>query len=269
MQEVRDVSDLGARRKRAKRFGYFIFAFVAVALASLTFLWVVLRSGIFSARSVSVDGLKTVSEDQVLTLLRSRIFEESFPKYVMGYRNLLVWPEELSGEALLLLPQVKRIAIETSYARREVRVHVEERNRRGIWCFVATSGERACSWFDDEGFLIEHVAGAAGSLILVVHDYSDPPRIEGRYVLPRESFGNLLSVLRLVETTDLVVREIAINKNALEEVRVEQESGPLLYFSLRFPLVGGEAALSSLKETANFDKLRSVDFRVQNRVYYK
>lgn len=270
MSGIRDVSNIASERRRTRRFGFVVLAILFIAFLALAVTWIVLRSGLFWAKKVTITGNNIVSEDQVLSLLKSRVFHDSFVKYLLGYRNMLIWPKEISGEDLRLLPQVKKMTVEISYAKRAIAIRVEERNRRGIWCFVPPGGERLCWWFDDEGFLTERVAGATGSLILVVQDYAETPKLfDGSYVLPKENLANLLSVMKLIQSIDISVTETAINKDALEEVRVTTENGPVLYFSLRFPIVGGEAAIASLREKTNFEKLRSIDFRVQNRVYYR
>ncbi|MEK7608726.1 MAG: hypothetical protein AAB495_04055 [Patescibacteria group bacterium] len=270
MHDVRDVSDIALRRRRARQFGFFIFFLLFIFFLVLSFGWIVLRSGVFWAKTIKISGNSIVSEEQVSSLLKAKIFKDSFGRHVFGYRNMLIWPKELSGDDLRLLPQVKKISINVSYARREIAIQVEERERFGIWCFVLEEGDRSCWWFDHEGFTTERTTGSAGGLILVIQDYSETPKLYGgSYVRSGETFSNLLSVLRFLRGMDAGIEEIAVDKDALEEVRATMAEGPTLYFSLRFPLVGGEAAIASLREKTGFTKLTSVDFRVQNRVYYK
>jgi hypothetical protein len=103
----------------------------------------------------------------------------------------------------------------------------------------------------------------------MVSDYSQDERKFGDKVLPERFLKNLFSILRVVESSRINPAEIRVSDLNLQEVEIRTYDGPRIYFSLRFPSDQTLPVLISLTNRPDFRNFYSVDFRVENRTYYK
>jgi len=159
--------------------------------------------------------------------------------------------------------------------------------------------EPMCWWFDSSGTLFKRAIDMEGSIFIVVDDYSQKNLGVGSKILPDKFIENTFSIFRAIAASGLGVKEMRLNDLALEEMEVDTygglpvqvppnassspgalaktdlpsvvltKEGPKIYFSLRFPADNIPDVILSLKEKSVFDKLQYIDFRVENRVYYK
>jgi hypothetical protein len=132
-----------------------------------------------------------------------------------------------------------------------------------------------CFWFDADGVLFDRAPVAEGNIIRVIHDYSQKNIGLGALILPQQFVPNLFSILRVLDASGIGIEEIRLDDIGLEELNVITYNGPKLLFSLRFP---SDNALTVLKKMTDrtatsslpdLKKLQYVDFRVENRAYYK
>ena len=72
-----------------------------------------------------------------------------------------------------------------------------------------------------------------------------------------------------IKASGLTVEEIALHDIGLEEVDVSTYNGPVIYFSLRFNAMEDLPVLQQLLAKPNFNSLQYIDFRTENRAYYK
>lgn len=265
--------------------------------------WVIIYSPLFRIKNIEVVGTRGISRDEVVTLLRTGILENSFWKKILGFENILAWPDALSSSDLASLPEFKSISIEKHYRARSVSVRAEERRQFGIWCANRTdgkpiltngaqasdtnsvssdqhqSGDESCFWFDDEGVLFKKSVGVEGTLIKLVDDYSQKNLGLNSKMLPDAFIPNMFSIFRALAGSGAAVEEIRLNNLELQEIEVDTydaasgetaaKQGPKLFFSLRFPSDNAAAVIKSLMAQPNFGKLQYIDFRVENRAYYK
>jgi len=278
------ISDVQKKRRRRRFYFVLIFVLVVVYAVFLLTSWTILKSPFFHIEKITVSGNETVSNDEIFSLLWSRIFEGAKPiKALLGFYNILIWPKNLSRNDLVFLPTIKNLEIEKNYKDRSLIVKITERKQRGIWCFEAqnyaehieTSAEdspresASCWWFDDEGVIFKRSLVAEGSLIMAVKDYSQKGKGLNSLVLPQEFMSNLLSIFKVLKASDLSIKEIKLNDIALQEVEVETYDGPKLLFSLRFSASNALPVIQDFYAKAGFRKLQYLDFRVENRAYYK
>jgi len=275
------------RRKRKRRF-YFslVAALVIVYFVTVVSAWVILKSPVFSATSIEITGNSTVATDDIRLLLYSRLLAGPWRglKALLGFRNMLIWPPGFSGADLIFLPPLKSLSIKKDYRNHRVLVAVLERKPEGIWCLqtqtdadgTLTDAEGSlrksasgCWWFDDEGVVFRKALNTSGSLIRIVHDYSQSKLGLNSKVLGGGFMPSLLSVFRVLESSGLGVKEIRLNDISLQELEVSTYDGPKIYFSLRFPADNDLAVIESLMPKSGFKTLEYIDFRVENRAYYK
>ncbi len=158
----------------------------------------------------------------------------------------------------------------------------------------------SCFWFDSDGIIFKRAIEAEGNLIISVNDYSQKNVGLNRKILPNRFVSDIFSIFRAVSQSGLSVKEMRLNDLSLEEMEVDtydgpsvdspaesllkagasasglpsdyggvSKAGPKIYFSLRFSADNVPEVIKSLKEKATFGNLQYVDFRVENRMYYK
>jgi len=157
-----------------------------------------------------------------------------------------------------------------------------------------SSDNTACFWFDSDGIIFKKAIEVEGNLIISLNDYSQKSVGLNRKILPDQLIANIFSIFMAVSQSGLRIKEMRLNDLSLEEMEVDTydglptdlpaesslpglrsdyggvgKAGPKIYFSLRFPADNVPDIINSLKEKSVFGGLQYVDFRVENRVYYK
>lgn len=226
--------------------------------------YLILRTRFFRTSNIEVVGNKEISSQDVLTAVKAQIFENNYLKYVFGFGHLMIWPEEF-GDINKLIPKLKTVKVDKSYIDRKIVLRVEERESYGVWC-VEKEVEK-CFSFDKEGIIFSRGMPSEGSLIHNVRDYSERQLGILLRVLPEEKFNYLKEIFDVVEQAGLSYKFFEIQDLKKEEVEVVGTSGPSIYFSLRFSPVFALTALRGIG--GSFNKLQYIDFRVENKAYYK
>ncbi|MEK7174113.1 MAG: hypothetical protein AAB759_00420 [Patescibacteria group bacterium] len=273
------LSDREHRRRRRAKIFRWSFAIIALAVVVFGATWVVARSSLFRAERITVFGNQRLSAADILTFVEERVTKGRMLARILGTQNLLVWPDTLvagdTSASIGGLPALKNLVIRKDYQERTIELIVEERQPVGVWCAKRAEPER-CFWFDAGGILFEPAPSAEGNLIRVVADYSSEDLNIGLRPLNVAAMANLLSVFRVIKESGLSVGEIRFEDPVLQEVRVVSHDGPVFYFSLRFPAENTLGVIQSLIEKdrrgelkPRFGELEYIDFRVENRAYYK
>ena len=161
---------------------------------------------------------------------------------------------------------IAEINFQKKYSEKKVTIEIRERKGSGVWCLVF-SGK--CFWFDEEGTIISEAPKTEGFLILKIDDYTKRPVETGEKILNGKFLDNFFGVIRSLRQLPLGISEIRMDDLALQEFKVALKNGPDLLFSFRFyPEFLGNA-ISFVKNKGDFSKLNYIDFRVENRVYYR
>ncbi len=266
-QDVSHYLSGTSRARRQRKFVYWLIFIVSVVyLALIGAGALVLKTGFFRAKEIRITGNRDVAEADIRHTLESQVFRGRFLYYLLGFNNLLIWPERIENPDKFL-PQIKSLDINKSYWAKTVTVRVVERSPYGIWCVVG--GSTGCFWFDDSGKIFKKGPLSQGNLIKTVTDFSGRPLGLGGYVLPADYFSNLRSIFAAVEESGLGMESAELKDLGLEEVTIRTTGGPAIYFSLRFPASWAPAVLKDLIAKGSFGKLKYVDLRIENRAYYK
>ena len=280
-------SDMHFRESRRRQRTLFFVFLIAVYLVSVAVLWTIIYSPLFRVKNVEITGNKNVPSEDIMTLMKADIYRGSFTKRALGMRNILIWPQKFSEDILKFYPEVKSASVEKNYLERKIRIVVEEKQPFGVWCLKGLAGADAnttavssdCFWFDSDGIIFKKAMEVEGNLIISLNDYSQKNLGLNRKILPDRFVSNIFSIFKAVSQSGLRVKEMRFNNLSLEEMEVDTynglptgsslKAGPKIYFSLRFPADNIPDIINSLKEKSSFNGLQYVDFRVENRVYYK
>jgi hypothetical protein len=276
------------KRKKRRAFIYSVLALIAICLFLIGAGWFFFRSPFLRVQNIAVQGNSVVATGDIITLLQSSVLRgHGFWNWLAGIQNMMAWPSSLSQNDLAFMPQLAAVTISKDYWDHTVTANVTERKAFAIWCFekgigvgVATGtgidagvgagiqGEN-CYWFDNQGILFGRAYDTEGSLMFAIHDYSQSGIGLGGTILPDQFVPNLISIVNAIPASGIDVKEIALKDINLQEIDITTYNGPDLYFSLRFPADNDVPVLKSLMAKSNFGKLQYVDFRIENRAYYK
>lgn len=270
------LSDKHRRRRNRQRKVWLAVIGVVVAFLLIGVLWFLFRSPFWQIRAVAVRGEETVSEGSIKNLLTGSILaDHSFVKSLLGLDNILSWPDgKIATDSLRLLPQLAALSVSKNYFGHAVTVSVTERQPFAIWCLMPKMAgnlatDEECYWFDENGVIFQKAFDTQGSALFAVHDYSQSGLGLGQKALPDAFMPNFISVMDALKQSGIDVKEIALKNLDLQEIAVSTYDGPDLYFSLRFLAADDLPVLASLMANPDFKKLQYVDFRVENRAYYK
>jgi hypothetical protein len=271
------LSEKQKKKRERRRRLWWLAAALVVCGACISALWIIEESPIFRIDRFVVTGNKAVAASDIVTLLqasmsRHRTFWFSF----LGMDNMLAWPKSLTTSDVALVPQLASATLQKNYGDHTLTVSVAERVPLAIWCEMPPldangnpSGDESCFWFDNTGTLFQKAFDTEGSELFAVHDYAQTGLGVGGKILPDLFISNLISILDTIEASSLTIKEIALNDLSLEEIDVSTYNGPMLYFSLRFSASEDLPVLQELMEKPGFSSLQYVDFRTENRAYYK
>jgi hypothetical protein len=259
--------DISSRRRRVRRALFWGGIVIAIALLIAGVLWLVARSNFLKIREVEISGATYIPEEQIREFFNLHVAQGRIGKF-LGPDNVFAWPEEFSKEDLVDLPAASSIEIERRIFDRKISVTVEERERVGIWCFSEAEPKR-CFWFDPNGILFMPGYFAEGNLIPLLEDHSREPLALGERALEARFLPNLVSIFSALDSIHLSISEVRLSDLGREEVEARTYEGPRLLFSLRFPSAGVPDAIKAVEKITALSKLQYVDFRVENKVYYK
>ena len=269
--QATEISLIEIQEKRRRRRSYRFRMSLAVLLIGLALgaAWAVFRSPIFEIREIKVYGNDQVSEQDVIVFLQNKILGDSRLNAFLGFRNFLVWPRELASEELREFPALKRIAFSKDYREKKLTVEVTERLPFGVWCLA--KAEEHCYWFDEAGLVLDRAPIVEGNLIPRVTDETRETLSAGSGVLPGAFMPSLVSIFRVLQDSRMAVKDIRLEQAELQELKAITYRGPLIYFSLRFPADQALAVIRSFeaKPSDELNRLEYLDFRTENRAYYR
>jgi len=215
--------------------------------------------------------------------LKSFFVNQSKLTKFLGSDNILVWNIGKLGE-FEKGPEIAEINLKKDYIERTINISVKLRERFGVWCEKgqqtitnATSAEQqtdntttSCWWFDKNGVLFAVAPEIEGNAINKIDDFSGRDLKLGDSILGENLTPNLIKIFNVLENSGLGIKALKLGSLVLQEIVFEQPqtSLPKIYFSLRFDPEFVLPAIENLKKTG-LEKIIYVDFRVENRVYYK
>jgi len=246
--------------------------------------YLIVYSPLFQIKNIDSDNENLTGQ------LKSYFAGQSTIARILGPNNILTWTDKTES-FVKEHPQIVELTIKKDYLNRQIEISVKERDRFGIWCLQAQTNadhtqinaeneispresalsprESAfCGWFDKSGVIFTEAPAMEGELIRKVSDSSNRSLKPGDKILEEDMLKNLIKIFEVLQKSGLRVKNLVLEDLSLQEITTESPSIPKIYFSLRFDPGFALPAIQSLKESG-LGKLEYIDFRVENRAYYK
>ncbi|MCL4406142.1 MAG: hypothetical protein M1586_01420 [Patescibacteria group bacterium] len=132
-----------------------------------------------------------------------------------------------------------------------------------IWC-----GEQ-CFWLNRDGMLLDGAPETEGSLIKTARVSLLSEIKTGDRVLEQSEAENLYQISELMKQFGFNFSAIDLGDLSLKEATIEIASGTKFYFSLKNSPDFARPVVESLTSSGEIQGLRYIDFRMENRAYYK
>jgi len=248
MSEKRKLSLGSEPRRRSGKFKLFLYC-ILLGLIAAGAIYLIWFTPAFQIQAIEVNG-GTPAQQEILKQKKSN--------------NLLFWKPPISQKEY---PQIAKLEVKRNFFERKITVNLEERQKEIIWCLEKA---QQCFWVDKTGFAFTPAPFTTGTLVevKVVKDYSDREVKIGENILSPKYFQNLKATIDLLIGLNLPVNEVRIENIDYKEAVADLSSGPDIYFSLLFDSGFAKDVIKKLKASNEWNALRYVDLRVENRAYY-
>ncbi len=177
----------------------------------------------------------------------------------LGYRHMALW---LGDELISADPRLSGSQLKKDIFKRILTVAAPVHERAIIWC------SDFCYWLDKSGRVLEKAPSAEGELVPTVFAVGGGEAAGGQPVLPIESFNNLVSFFNLLKSTGLKNFRFHVDRSE-QELLAEQKGLASIYVNLRYKPDFIEGPLRRIMQSPGLSKLSYLDFRTQNRVYFR
>lgn len=255
------------RVKKKKHPSSFKWKFLVILIFIIFLIWLVWFSPLFRLREVKVEGSQRVSPQVIQDVVWQQAGKKRF--LVFSQSNLFVLDKKSLSNDINSVFNFASLEIKNSSLRGRVLIKLSERPYAFIW----QEGE-SYYFSDQEGSLIrdEAVSDEKKRQYVVLENRTGHSLIQDNSLDLDESY--LSFILKISEEMkkypDLKVKKYFID-NELNTVKLSLE-GPEIYFSTREEALGQLNKLLVVKKETikdTFDKLKYIDLRYQDKVYYQ
>ncbi len=285
------LNNKNLKKSRTKIRRLLLWFFILVSLFTGLFYFAG-HFDLLSVQELNVSNVFFAEEDEVLNKIIANSISSSFWKKFVGPGNILFWKFEKNSECQFLdLPSVRSVDLQTNLATRSVQINIEEREIFGVWCLpiIAKNTEQEfeqefekeqkrgkekifgdCYGFDKGGIIFTVVPEVRGNLILKVEDSTGRNLQLGQRVLPNEEWLiRIEEYLENLKSFGLKVENILVKNLEFRDWNIKVRNGPELRFSFNFNISDLDSLLNQLVENFDFFSRSYVDFRVENRIFYR
>lgn len=243
-----------------RKFIIVVFIFILLIIGVV---YVVFRSSVFRITSIEIVGSQRGEE--IKAELVNVLFKTSRFQSWLGPENIIFWSPKAIKEIPKSLFWLSDLTLKRDWSSRKILIEVKERQPWLIWC----SSDFNCYWLDEIGVVFAWAPQAEGFIIPKVLAQNSQPLVFGQpFFNNPDLVKNTLEIIKQLQNSSLAVSQFLIKDPNLQEMTA-MTAGPELYFSLRYLPQNFSQVLASLNERLDFQKFNYIDFRVENRIYYK
>lgn len=237
---------------------FFLFILLATGIVYLVF-----RSSVFQVAGLEIVGSQKTEE--IKGELISVLSKTSRFRSWLGPENFLFWSPKAIQEIPSSLFWLSDLTLKRNWLSRKIFIEVKERQSWLLWCSAGSS----CYWLDETGIVFALAPQAEGFIVPKVLAGNGPSLRFGQPFFDNSDLvKNTLEIIKQLRNSSLSVFQFLITDVNLQEMTAKT-NGLELYFSLRYLPQNLGQLLANLADRVNFQKLEYIDFRVENRIYYK
>lgn len=227
-------------------------------------LYIIIFSSFFEVKEIKIINAHQVSEDEVLNFIKIIIFDDSYIKKTLTFKNILIWPNYINNNLNIFYP-IKNLYIKKDYFNKKIEILVNERKEIGSWCSIS---RKECFWFDDFGLFFKKTLFLEGGSTLKIYDYTNQ-NIGLGYRIDSFKIKIITHIFNLLNKNNIGILEMKLVNLGEDELEVISENGPRIYFSLKFLPPDISNLILDFKKQGVFDKLKYLDLRIENKIYYQ
>ena len=220
-------------------------------------------SGWLDINSISINGLKSVTEDQVSPTIKTMIEKNVLPILRIRFQeNVIFFDSDMAKESILAqFPAIKEVEIIKELPH-EIIVNLTERVALGTWCL----GQN-CYYFDDEGVLWGKALRSSGSLLLNVEDLR---KSDNSTKVDVQLLAGIKELISALENISIKINRIEIPADSIGEFRAYTTHGYYLILNMESSVKDQVTVLRILlKEKGEGFNPQYIDLKVEGRAYYK
>ena len=246
-------------------FGTFIVCFFLGVIYYLIFY-----SPAFKVKKIKIFGVK---EKKLITAEVENVLFKKKP-IVFLPNNILFWSDSFLKKEKSTWLNFSKLTLRKNFRERIVSIVAQKRKPAGIACF-----EKKCFFFDKNGFVFTFAPYSEGSLYPIIIKSS--PISLGNYLLNKKYFSILLNYLNQLKSGFLIAdlykineqnKEMAVNVHYFYpkgKIENNKQIKFVLYLSLDFSIPNLNKELKTLSKKIDFSKIKYIDLRIKDKVYYK
>ena len=217
---------------------------------------IITQSAFFQIKEISIIGVDDAKKPAILSQIIAKK-QSIYPARYLGYGNILLWSD---GKIDLDIPQILEGSIGSDFSEKRIVIYIKEKVRALIWC--GASG--GCFWIGTDGVAIEEAPATAGSLVNLVNSSANIS-IGGK-ILSGGKFENLIKILGILKKAQLTASNMVATP---EELVIFMPPGVKIYFNLNLDPAFTVIVLDKLRSVGKLQNLSYIDFRIENKAYYK
>ena len=265
--------DLKRRRRSFSKKGFFIFLIVCGVIGVVVGVGYLLRIPRLQITKISVDGVSTLTRDEVVAVIHSG-FEGNYFGVLPRTNFFLVRSGRVAEELVQAFPVIRSIQVTKTFPDR-MGITIVERTLWGIACNdlqAVPDKTPECAYIDDSGFAYERSPASYGSLIIRVRNDLEHEAVPGQLLEP--SFVTDAIAMRTAVERTIGARIVTyeFSSKLPREITLETAEG----FKIIFPRgVDIDATATVLKRVFEQEiknkrsRLDYVDVRFGNKVFFK
>lgn len=254
-------------KRSRKKMVFLLWIGVPFVLAILAVFFVA-YGNFFTMREINISGERLLSESEVRIAVITEIERASFLARVLGPEHSVFWFFAKSHYSFSTPTELEFVSLNFDFWPRRVSIEVTERSVAHIIC---RPQENVCYGVTESGMIFAKIPEVRGALILRLEDnHSDIP-----IVLGAQYFGNQTFLPHVYEVSNILGKEniipviLRVRDRQLYEWEAVLGNGPTLYFSGFFVPRNLVGVLNDIRRATSFENLTYIDFRVQDKIFYK
>lgn len=254
--------------KKKSFFKFFLInlVFLIISLAIVFSLRAAMRWDKLIVQNIKVTGNLTAAKTSVILNTYLDLVSRDKWRSWFGPYNILSWLYADSVSLSKYVPAIASSSLSVDLRKRIITIDISEKKLWGIWCVK----NHSCFGINETGVAFVPTPEPIGFLIKKITDENDERPHLGKHMIKNNEWLNyLVSVTDKIKAAGLYPKEIVIKDKSLSEWSLVTHLGPVLLFSFTNQPPHIAEVLTALKKETRLSSLKTIDFRIPDKVYYE